>query len=142
MRKRWVRICLALLAAVAVALAAWLYVLGTALDGLCVNTVVRSEESPDGRFKAVLFERNCGATTGFSSQVSIIGREDELGNEAGNVFVAGTGDRSGSVAPRGGPMVALRWRHATRLEVRHDSTAAVFRSVRRLGAVRISYLPE
>ena len=142
MRKRRVQICLALLAGIAVALAAGIHFLEAALDGVCDNTVVRSEESPDGRFKAVLFERSCGATTGFSSQISVIGREDELGNEAGNVFIAGTGDRSGSAAPWGGPMVALRWRHATWLEVRHDSTAEVSRALRSLGAVRILYLPE
>ena len=142
MSKRLVKIRFALLAGVALTLAAGLFLLGGALDGACGNTLVQSEESPDGRLKAVLFERSCGATTGVSSQVSIIGTTDGLGNEAGNVFIAEAGDGSGGSAFWGGPMVELRWRRATLLEVRHDSMAEVFQAVQSLGAVRVLYLPE
>ncbi|HEY0281498.1 MAG TPA: hypothetical protein VGC27_02615 [Rhizomicrobium sp.] len=54
----------------------------------CENTVVKSVVSPDGRHKAVLFQRNCGATTGFSSQVSIIPASLWLPDHSGNAFVA------------------------------------------------------
>lgn len=37
----------------------------------CSNTIITSALSPDGVWKSFVFERNCGATTGFSTQVLI-----------------------------------------------------------------------
>jgi hypothetical protein len=56
--------------------------------GLCGNTSVVEVVSPSRLKKAVLFERSCGATTGFSAQVSVMSANRELGNDSGNVFVA------------------------------------------------------
>ncbi len=38
--------------------------------GLCGNDVLSENISPSGHWKAVVSERSCGATTGFSTQVS------------------------------------------------------------------------
>jgi hypothetical protein len=38
----------------------------------CANEVLSQTVSPDAKMKAVVFQRDCGATTGFSTQVSII----------------------------------------------------------------------
>lgn len=54
----------------------------------CVNDMVGQVQSPDGQFKAVIFERDCGATTDFSTQVSIVPTSTPLPDTAGNVFVA------------------------------------------------------
>ncbi len=35
----------------------------------------------------MLFERNCGATTGFSSQISLIKADKVLNNEAGTIYI-------------------------------------------------------
>ena len=58
------------------------------LSGICANTVITSSVSPSGKWKAILFERNCGATTGFSSQISLLKSDSELNNEAGNIYIA------------------------------------------------------
>jgi hypothetical protein len=55
---------------------------------MCANTIVNASTSPNGKWKVVLFERNCGATTGFSSQISLIKADAELNNEAGNIYIA------------------------------------------------------
>jgi len=55
---------------------------------MCVNTIVNASTSPNGKWKVVLFERNCGATTGFSSQISLIKADKELNNGAGNIYIA------------------------------------------------------
>jgi hypothetical protein len=55
---------------------------------MCANGIVREDTSPDRRWKAVVFERDCGATTRESTQVSIVPAAAELPNESGNVFVA------------------------------------------------------
>src|SRR5438094_9693848 len=54
----------------------------------CGNELTSEIKSPDGKFKAVVFRRSCGATTGYSTQVSIIAANQKLPAEAGNVASA------------------------------------------------------
>lgn len=54
---------------------------------MCGNEIFQESSSPNNSYKAVVFQRDCGATTGFSTQVSILGTNDELPNEAGNIFI-------------------------------------------------------
>ena len=35
----------------------------------------------------MVFQRDCGATTGFSTQISILGAAQELSNVSGNIFI-------------------------------------------------------
>ena len=56
-------------------------------SGLCGNEISQEIFSPDNEYKVVVFQRDCGATTGFSTQVSIIRATDELPNKPGNVFI-------------------------------------------------------
>src|SRR4051794_26546999 len=83
---------------------------------MCGNTVLRTIPSPDGKLKAVIFERSCGATTGFSTQVSILRSNDKLPHEAGNLFVV-AGYSSG---PGGGPWVDVKWSQDRQLLVKYD----------------------
>lgn len=56
--------------------------------GMCGNCVSQQFLSPNKTLKAVVFVRDCGATTGFSTQVSILNSiGTSLPNEAGNAFV-------------------------------------------------------
>src|SRR6478672_7407977 len=54
--------------------------------------------APNGTLKAVTFRRDCGATTRYSVQVSILPAKKPLSNEGGNVFVAS-----------GEPSIVVRW---------------------------------
>lgn len=56
------------------------------LPELCENYFHSESFSPNGELKAVTFQRDCGATTGFSTQISILNADDKLRNERGNVF--------------------------------------------------------
>ena len=47
---------------------------GCGLGDPCGNEIVVRVPSPSGAHEAVVFERACGATTGWSTQVAIIGR--------------------------------------------------------------------
>ena len=60
------------------------------LAGACRNEILGSHYSPTKQLKAVVFQRDCGATTGFSIQISIMPANIALPNEGGNVFVADT----------------------------------------------------
>lgn len=59
---------------------------------LCGNTVKRVVSAPTGDVRAVEFDRGCGATTGFSTQVSIL-RDGEALNQddGGNVLTSDHG---------------------------------------------------
>ena len=105
----------------------------------CGNELLGEARSPDGRLKAIVFQRDCGATTGFSTQISVLPIGEKLPNEVGNVFVA---DSNHGVAPSGrggGPIVEVRWLNEGELLIRHDSRARVFQSEQSLGKVKIHY---
>ena len=83
----WKRIVasIAILALGILAVLAFLFFLLSA--NVCENQVFTEVFSPDKTHKAVLFQRDCGATTGFSSQVSLLKAGSTLANEGGNVMV-------------------------------------------------------
>jgi hypothetical protein len=63
-----------------------LFFLDSAFSGLCGNEIFQEVYSPDHTYKAVVFQRDCGATTGFSTQVSILGASSKLPNDSGNIL--------------------------------------------------------
>jgi hypothetical protein len=54
---------------------------------LCSNDPQRVVVSPDGKYEAVVFSRDCGAATNFSTQVSILEAGAALPDRAGNALV-------------------------------------------------------
>lgn len=81
---------------------------------LCGNEFGYEQLSPDGKTKAVAFERDCGATTGFSTQVSVLPSATKLPNEAGNILVAD-----------GNFKIRLEWEANDKLLVRYPVGARV-----------------
>ena len=59
-----------------------------AFKDMCGNDVYQSVLSPNKKQKVIVFERDCGATTGFTTQISIIPENEQLANESGNIFTA------------------------------------------------------
>ena len=53
----------------------------------CGNDPIHAVTSTDGSKVAIAFIRDCGATTGFSTQVSIVKAPGRLPNEPGNVLI-------------------------------------------------------
>jgi len=97
-----------------------------ACSDMCGNAVVRVATSPDGRFDAVLFQRDCGATTGFSTQISVLRRGDRPSG-TGNAFIADTDHGRARGGPWGGPWAGMRWLGPDRLLVRYARHARIFR---------------
>ena len=64
-----------------------LYALDSLFSGMCGNETFNEAISSDGGLKAVVFQRDCGATTGFSTQISLIAPMDKLENDGGNIFI-------------------------------------------------------
>jgi hypothetical protein len=94
--------------------------------GLCRNEEQNRAKSPDGAAEAVLFQRDCGATTDFSTQISVLPSGSSLGDRSGNVFVAGANNDGAARASWGGPPAAVRWAGPRRLTVTYHPTASLY----------------
>ena len=109
----------------------------TGCSDACSNTAHKTVTSPDGTVRAVLFDRDCGATTGFTTQVSIADG-DKTPSGKGNVFIADGGSKP---AKWGGPWADVSWVKPKHLLVRYDATARVFAQNKTVGDTEISYQP-
>lgn len=98
------------------------------ISGLCGEVVISETVSPNGMFKAVIFERDCGAATDFSTQVAIVRNVRTLGKKAKKriLFGADRNHQSAPAGPEGGPEVRLRWISNNRIEIQHHKLAHVF----------------
>jgi hypothetical protein len=105
----------------------------------CENTVVRDYPSPDLSKRFVVFERSCGATTGFSTQISLLSGSDPLENEAGDTFTADTDDGKAPAGPGGGPEVRVTWLGADSARIEYHPSARVFKAERGVRGIAVEY---
>lgn len=56
------------------------------VDSMCATQLYDTIPSPNGELKAVLYQRDCGATTPFTTNISIMEANDSLKNEPGNIY--------------------------------------------------------
>jgi hypothetical protein len=94
---------------------------------LCENTIKQEVTSPDGRLKIVVFSRECGATTGFNSQATIINASDRLPDAAGTVFITDKDD------------VTVSWPDPNRVLVSMKGTGPNFKQEKLMMGVSIVY---
>lgn len=104
----------------------------------CLNSPVSHAGAPGGAHSAVMFQRDCGATTGFSTQVSIVARGEEASG-SGNVFRADD-DHGAAVAGKwGGPWAEIGWLAQDRLLIRYAAKSRIFDQKSEVSGIRISY---
>ena len=109
-------------------------------DG-CRNQLISRVDSPGGAHSAVLFQRGCGATTGFSTQISVLPASTEPPG-GGNVFRADTGhDAAVRTGAWHGPWAEVRWLSPRYLLIRHAEGARLFARSPEADGIRISYEP-
>ena len=106
--------------------------------GACENTVLSDIQSPDDLYHAVVFARSCGATTDFSTQVSIESRSTSVSG-AGNVLIADTDHGKSPAGPGGGPEVTARWVNASTVEISYNARARVFHKAARQGGIEVRF---
>lgn len=82
---------------------------------LCGNKILREINSSDRMRKAVVFERDCGATDGGSTQVSILDVDDKLPSSKGNAFIV-----------KYYPDVKVHWQSDRRLVIQYPKSYRVF----------------
>ena len=107
---------------------------------MCRNEVLADIPAPGARNRAVVFQRDCGATTGFSTQVSVLHGSRRLPNEAGNVFRADDDHGRAPAGPGGGPTAEVRWIDNAQLEIRHDIRARIFSADTLVDGVKIRFV--
>jgi len=86
--KRMLKIVACIAALFVVVLIVVGYVVVSSFGDLCANSIISETKISGTNYKIVVFYRDCGATTGFSTQASIIKLDSTLRNEGGNVFSA------------------------------------------------------
>jgi hypothetical protein len=92
-------------------------------DG-CGNDIASEVVSPNRKMKAVIFQRDCGATTGFSTQISVLPNNKTLPNESGNVFYADDNDGKAKLNKDFAlENLEVKWLNDTDLLIRYDKQA-------------------
>ena len=107
----------------------------------CGSDVLAEVPAPGGRHRAVVFQYDCGATTGFSTQVSLLRARESLSG-IGNVFAADGDHGKAPAGPGGGPWVAVEWRGPDTLVVHRDSRARVFRADTLHGGIWVQHVQD
>jgi hypothetical protein len=93
----------------------------------CGNKVLQVVVAPDGRHRAFVYRRDCGATTGFSTQVSVEAGASSLPGEPDPVLVLGD------------EPVFVTWSGPDRLLISYRRGARPTAQESRRDGVRISY---
>lgn len=99
-----------------------------ACGGLCGNEVTQTVASPSSAFKAVVFSRNCGATTGINTQVSVLRENEQLSNEGANTFIA-----NGSVH------LVVRWENDATLSISGLGNVSPIKKAQQVSGVAVTY---
>lgn len=108
--------------------------------GMCANQVIKEVVSPDGKRKVVLFRRDCGATTDFSTQASVLTVGTSLPNDGGNVFSADSNHGRAPSGRGGGPALAVSWVGPNELVIEHAAAARVFKAEPSIGETRVRFV--
>lgn len=120
---------------------ACIFIFFSITDGGCVNKVHQSASSPDNVYRVMLFDRDCGATTGYSTHISILKINEALNDDGGNVFIA---DDDHGRAVRHSEYkslinISVRWVDNSTVQVKYDKNARIFTEKDRVGDIRIEY---
>lgn len=141
----WKKCVIALTLMCALAFAALLALLSNADDRLCGTYVEGDVLSPNGKLKAVSYQIDCGATTGFNTHVSIIpgGSAFEIEDRrlwgVKSFFVVESNNDPAPTTQYGGPKVTIRWISDTTLEASYDARVRVLRKDASFAGIDIEY---
>jgi hypothetical protein len=140
---RWTKIALwataTLCLGALVAFGAFAAFVNIALGVTCENTPIAQHWSPDRRVKLIVFERSCGATTGFSTQASLLPSHERLPDDGGNLFVADTDHGLAPSGPGGGPELRVRWTDGAHVVLSHHQKTRVFKAEPQVRGIAATY---
>ena len=105
----------------------------------CGNDKIAEIPSPDQNNKVVIFQRDCGATTGFSTQASLVPANSTFTNDGGNLFAADTDHGRAPAAERGGPELRVIWKDSKNLVLQYHSATRIFLKEKKLLGISVTY---
>lgn len=105
----------------------------------CNNEILAKIPSPDKKYNLYIFQRDCGATTGFSTQASILPVSESLPNKKGNIFIADTNHGEAPSGKGGGPELKADWQQSGFLSLKYHKKTRVFESEASYDEVKITY---
>ena len=106
---------------------------------MCVVSVVRRVSSPDRRLEAVIFERDCGATTDFGTNLSVVKAGSAIADAGGNLLVADS-DHGRAPLDSGNVIhLLVEWIGSDSLVVRYDGRARLFQQAGQAQGVSVRY---
>jgi hypothetical protein len=106
---------------------------------MCGNHLIESKFSPNKQFKVIIFSRECGATTGNSTQISIVDYDEKLEkNDRGNIFI---GDYNHGEAKMKGEIINVytKWLNDKTLIIEYDEKARIFKNEDSEDGINILY---
>jgi hypothetical protein len=98
--------------------------------------------SPDGEKRLVVFQRDCGATTGFSTHASLLKSGETVPNEVGNVFIGDTDHGAVPSGPGGGLHLNVVWEGSHDLLLSYHPLSRVFKAEAEVMGVNIRLATE
>lgn len=104
----------------------------------CANSVIARTDEPTGRRSAVIFNRDCGATTSFSTQISVVERGEQPSG-SGNTFRPDDDHGAADGGPWGGPWAEIKWLGPDHLLVRYASKSRIFLQDEAVAGAKITY---
>jgi len=124
-----------------------LFMLAACQQPNCVNTIAGRASSPDGKFDAVMFVRDCeDVDEDFDTQISLVpAGVTPLG--IGNIYVADTNEGKAATGDWGGPWTSVEWLDDGMLLIRYAKHTRIFSLIEYENGIQILYeekpdLPE
>lgn len=106
---------------------------------MCGNTIVSSTQIGQTNYRIVVFQRDCGASTDFSTQASILKVNEDLPNECGNIFIADTDHGKAPEAKGGGPELRINILSTDSIELSYDYRTRIYLRQNAFGSIKIKY---
>ena len=127
--KKVYKILLVITTLIVVSLVSFVIILGITFgsNDLCGNNITETNFSPNGKYKVVVFQRNCGATTDFSFQVSILKDKENLKNDGGNIFIIDNND------------IKVFWINDKEINIGYKNNSEIFKIEEKFQKIKINY---
>lgn len=133
--------CVAVVFAIIGLAAAFFYFIFN-LNGACESELEQSYLSPNKSKKVLVFSVGCGATTGNSTQISIVDADYNLENgDTGNIFIAD--DDHGKAHVYGKTIhIYVVWQDDKNIEISYGKDARIFKNKLSKNGVTVHYNPN
>lgn len=105
------------------------YTLDAIFGDACSNKINEEVFSPSGENVAYIFNRDCGATTGESFQLSIIDKDDKLKNKSGNTFRSDKG-------------FTIEWLDEKQLVVKYNKSSKTYEMDKNVNGIKVLYVEK